>query len=41
MATPMTKEQYIEAIVEMLQNCNDLDLIDLVFRITSKTVVAD
>lgn len=41
MATPMTKEQYIEAIVEMLQNCNDIDLIDLVFRITSKTVVAD
>lgn len=41
MATPMTKEQYIEAIVEMLLNCNDIDLIDLVFRITSKTVVAD
>jgi hypothetical protein len=41
MAAPMTKEQYIEAIVEMLQNCNDIDLIDLVFRITSKTVVAD
>lgn len=37
----MTKEQYIEAIVEMLQNCNDIDLIDLVFRITSKTVVVD
>jgi hypothetical protein len=41
MATLMTKEQYIEAIVEMLQNCNDIDLIDLVFRITSKTVVVD
>jgi hypothetical protein len=41
MAAPMTKEQYIEAVVEMLQNCNDIDLIDLVFRITSKTVVAD
>ena len=41
MAFPMTKEEYIKAILEMLQNCNDLDLIDLVFRITSKTVVVD
>jgi hypothetical protein len=41
MAAPMTKEQYIEAIIEVLQNCNDIDLIDLVFRITVKTVAVD
>lgn len=41
MAIPMTKEQYIEAINALLKNCNDLDLIDMVYRITSQTVVAD
>jgi hypothetical protein len=41
MATAMTKEQYIEAIIEVLQNCNDLDLIDMVYRITIKTVAVD
>lgn len=37
----MTKEQYIQAIIEMLQNCNDLDLLDLIFRITAKTLAVD
>jgi hypothetical protein len=41
MATTMTKEQYINAIIEVLQNCNDIDMIDLVFRITVKTVAVD
>jgi hypothetical protein len=41
MAVPMSKEEYINAILELLQNCNDIDLIDLVFRITSKTLAVD
>lgn len=41
MAVPMSKEEYINAILELLQNCNDIDLIDLVFRVTSKTVAVD
>jgi hypothetical protein len=41
MAAPMSKEEYINSIIEVLQNCNDIDLIDLVFRITVKTVAVD
>jgi hypothetical protein len=41
MATPMTKEQYIEAILELLYSCNDLDSLDLLFRIACRTVVTD
>jgi hypothetical protein len=37
MAAPMTKEQYIEAIIEVLQNCNDLDLLDLICTIAVKS----
>jgi hypothetical protein len=38
MAAPMTKDQYIEAILEALKECNDLDVVDLAYRIILKTV---
>ena len=34
----MTKEQYIEAILEALRECNDLDLMDLAYRIIQRSV---
>ena len=33
----MTKEQYIEEIIELLRNCDNIDNIDLVYRILAKT----
>jgi hypothetical protein len=38
METPMTKEQYIEAIIEAVKDCNDLDFLDLIYRIAMKSV---
>ena len=36
--TIMTKEQYIELINQLLEKCNDLDAIDMIYRITATTV---
>lgn len=30
---PMNKEAYIEQITEMIQNCKDTDLLDLIYKI--------
>lgn len=37
----MTKEEYIKKIVEILQECNDLDLLDLILMITCKSIAVD
>lgn len=37
----MTKEEYIQKIIEILRECDDLDLLDLVLRITGKSVATD
>lgn len=34
----MTKEEYIKAIVEHLKSCNDIELIDLILTLLSKSV---
>lgn len=34
----MTKEEYICKIVELLNECNDLTLLDLIYRLLSKSV---
>ena len=41
MAAPMTKEQYIQQILELLQECNDVDLLDLIYRIVCNSVAVD
>lgn len=33
----MEKEQYIKEIIEMLQNCNDIPLIDLIHELLLKS----
>lgn len=33
----MTKEQYIEAIIEAVKDCSDIDLLDLIYRIAMKS----
>lgn len=32
------KEHYIKEIVELLEKCNDIDLLDLIFKILCKGV---
>jgi len=34
----MKKDEYIKEIVNMLENCNDLDLLDLIYRIISNSL---
>lgn len=34
----MNKEEYIQAIVERLSSCNDLELIDLILTLLSKSI---
>jgi hypothetical protein len=34
------KEAYIEKIEEMMQNCNDITLLDLIFKLLMKEGVA-
>lgn len=34
----MSKEQYIELINQLLENCNDLDVLDLIYKVTANTV---
>ena len=34
----MTKEQYIAEIIELLKNCNDLELIELIYQISFKSI---
>ena len=34
----MNKDEYIERIVELLRRCNDIPLIDLIFRLLRKSV---
>ena len=34
----MDKEKYIEQINELLENCDDLDALDLIYRIAATTV---
>lgn len=31
------KEEYIQKIVELLQQCNDMSLIDLIFQLLQKS----
>lgn len=31
------KERYIEEIIELLEKCNDLDLLELIFQILLKS----
>lgn len=38
MATPMTKEQYIEAIFGKMQECNDIPLLDLILKLLAKSL---
>jgi hypothetical protein len=33
----MTKEQYLNEIVKLLDQCNDLELLDLTFQILCKS----
>ncbi len=35
------QKEYIKRIVEVLKECNDIDLLDLIFRIAVKSVSAD
>lgn len=32
------KEQYIQAIDEMLKECNDIPLLDLIYKLLSKSI---
>lgn len=34
----MTKDQYIEKIVALLEQCNDIPLLDLIFRLLRKSL---
>lgn len=34
----MTKEMYIQKIIDLLNECNDIPLIDLIFRLLGKSV---
>ena len=34
----MTKEQYIPLINELMQDCNDLPLLDLVYRLLGESL---
>lgn len=34
----MSKEQYIELINQLLESCNDLDVLDLIYKVTANTV---
>lgn len=34
----VSKDEYIERIVELLRRCNDIPLIDLIFRLLRKSV---
>lgn len=34
----MDKRKYIEEIVELLEKCNDLDLLDLIYQIICKSI---
>lgn len=34
----MTKEQYIEKIIELLHNCSDVSLLDLIWRLLCKSL---
>lgn len=34
----MKKEQYIEKIIQLLEQCNDIPLLDLILRLLSKSL---
>lgn len=34
----MTKEQYIQKIVDLMNRCNDIPLLDLILRLLSKSL---
>lgn len=34
----MDKRNYIDEIVELLEKCNDLDLLDLIYQIICKSI---
>lgn len=34
----MTKEQYINAITELLEKCNDIPLLDLILKLLYKSI---
>lgn len=34
----MTKEQYIEQITELMEKCNDIPLLDLIFKLLTKSL---
>lgn len=37
-ARPMTKDQYIQKIVDLMNRCNDIPLLDLILRLLSKSL---
>lgn len=34
----MSKEEYIQKIIVLLQNCNDIPLVDLIYRLLCKSL---
>jgi len=38
METGMDKEKYIELINQLLEKCNDIDTLDLIYKIAASTV---
>lgn len=34
----MTKDQYIQKIIDLLEQCNDIPLLDLIFRLLFKSL---
>lgn len=34
----MTKDQYIQKIVDLMNRCNDIPLLDLILRLLSKSL---
>ena len=34
----MTKEQYIQNILELMQECNDIPLLDLILKLLTKSL---
>ena len=34
----MTKEQYIQQIIELMQECNDIPLLDLIAKLLTKSL---
>jgi hypothetical protein len=34
----MSKDQYIELINQLLESCNDIDALDLIYKIAASTV---